>query len=215
MHQQGVVVGGKTPPLSSQIVEVGGEATPLKARPLASIPTATGGETTTHTVDDTASTPQHCNRTPVRAATGVDIPPSMVSTAFDNPFDFTKDAPSIPPMPPPLATWDCCGMTHPTATRSRCGKCNKWMEGKRKPHIRNCNGKAEKGANKMEVKGKVAKKKGVAKYPASQIALLPTSTQMSKIFGATIDTWPQDGDSVGATTATNEMEWLPWKRSRR
>ena len=38
VHQQCVVVGGKTPPLASQSVEVGGKATPL-----ASIPTATGG----------------------------------------------------------------------------------------------------------------------------------------------------------------------------
>ena len=83
------------------------------------------------------------------------------------------------------------------------------MGGKRKPQIRKCNGKAEKGAKKMAVKGKVAKKKGVAKYPASQIALLLKGTQISEISGATIDTWPQDGDSVGATTSTNETDTVP------
>ena len=43
VHQQSVVVGGKTPPLASQSVEVGGKATPLKATFLGSIPTVTGG----------------------------------------------------------------------------------------------------------------------------------------------------------------------------
>ena len=107
-------------------------------------------------------------------------------------------------MRPPLATWGCCRMTHPTETGSRCRKCNKWMGGKRKPQIRKCNGKAAKGAKKMAVKGRVAKKKGVTKYPASQIALSPAGTQMSETSGATIDTWPQDGDSVGVTTATDD-----------
>ena len=45
VHRQGVVVGGKNQPLSSQSVGVGGKATTLKATHLASIPTATeGGE---------------------------------------------------------------------------------------------------------------------------------------------------------------------------
>ena len=83
------------------------------------------------------------------------------------------------------------------------------MGGKRKPQIRKCYGKASKGAKKMAVKGKVAKKKGVTKYPASQIALSPAVTQMSEISGATIDTWPQDGDSVGATTATDDTDTVP------
>ena len=56
----------------------------------------------------------------------------------------------------------------------------------------------------MAVKGRVSKKKGVTKYPASQIALLPTGTQMSEISVATIYAWPQDGNSVGATTATDD-----------
>ena len=200
VHQKDVVVGGKTPPLASQSVEVGGKSTPLKAKPLASV------QTSTHTVAATDITPQRCNRTPARAATAVDISPAMVATAVDTPFDFTKDSTSIPPVSPPLATWDCCGMTHLTATRSRCGKFNKWMGGKRKPQISKCNSKAAKGANKMAVKGKVSKKKGVAKYPASQITLSPAGTQMSEISGATIDTWPQDGDSVGASTATAKTD---------
>ena len=61
----------------------------------------------------------------------------------------------------------------------------------------------------MAVKGKVAKKKGVAKYPASQIALSPAGTQMSEISGVTIDTWPQDSDSIGVSTATAEMATVP------
>ena len=77
------------------------------------------------------------------------------------------------------------------------------MGGKRKSQTRNCNGKAEKGAKKMAVKGRLSKKKGVTKYPASQIALSPAGTQISEIYGAAIDTWPQDGNSVGATTSTD------------
>ena len=61
----------------------------------------------------------------------------------------------------------------------------------------------------MAVKGKVAKKKEAAKYPEYQIALSPAGTQMSEISGATIDTWPQYGDSVGATTATDETDMVP------
>ena len=58
------------------------------------------------------------------------------------------------------------------------------MGGKRKPQIRKSKGKASKGAKKKSGKGKVSKKKGVAKYPASQIALLPAGTQM---YGLTMD----------------------------
>ena len=88
------------------------------------------------------------------------------------------------------------------------------MGGKRKPQIRKCNGKAAKGANKMAVKGKVAKKKGVAKYPESQIELSPIGTKISRltmdeISGATIDTWPQDGNSIGASTASAETDMVP------
>ena len=56
----------------------------------------------------------------------------------------------------------------------------------------------------MAVKVSVAKKKGVTKYPASQIALSPAGTQISEISGATIDTWPQDGNSIGMATATDD-----------
>ena len=91
------------------------------------------------------------------------------------------------------------------------------MGGKRKPQIRNSNGKAEKGAKKKAVKGKVDKKKGVKKYPESQIALSPAGTKMSgltmdEISGATIDTRPQDGDSVGASTATAETDTVPLEK---
>ena len=234
------------PHLASQSVEVGGKVTPLKATPMASIVTPTGGgvigegdaaiparggvaadhsflspvQTSTHTVAATASMPQRCNRTPARAATAVDISPAMVDTAVDTPFDFTTDAPSIPPVPPPPATWDCCGMTHLTATRSWCGKCNKWMVGKIKPHIRKYNGKAEKGANKMEVKGKVAKKKGVAKYPASQIALSPAGTQISgltmdEISGRPLIHGPKMATALACSRPPPRRTRFPWTRLRR
>ena len=61
----------------------------------------------------------------------------------------------------------------------------------------------------MAVKGEVVKKKGVSKYPASQITLSPAATKMYEISGATIDTWPQDGNSVGATTATDKTDTVP------
>ena len=81
VHKQGVVVGGKTSPLASQSVEVWGKATPLKATPLKATPLESV-QTAFHTVADTAIMPQRCNRTPVRAATAVDIPPAMVATAL-------------------------------------------------------------------------------------------------------------------------------------
>ena len=58
------------------------------------------------------------------------------------------------------------------------------MGGKRKPQIRKSKGKSAKWAKKKSGKGKVSKKKGVAKYPASKIALLPAGTQM---YGLTMD----------------------------
>ena len=76
------------------------------------------------------------------------------------------------------------------------------------------NGKSAKGVKKNSVKGKVSKKKGVEKYPASQISLSPAGTKMfgltmDEISGATIDKWPQYGDSVGASTATAETDTVP------
>ena len=82
MHQQGVVVGGKTPPLASKSVEVGEDSTSLKSTPLASIPTTTGVVTATHTLAATDSMLQRCNRTIARSATSVDITPTMVPTIF-------------------------------------------------------------------------------------------------------------------------------------
>ena len=88
------------------------------------------------------------------------------------------------------------------------------MEGKRKPHIRNSKGKAAKGSNKKAGKGKVDKEKGVAKYPASQIALSPAGTEMSgltmdEISRATFETRSQDGDIVGASMATAKTDTVP------
>ena len=64
----------------------------------------------------------------------------------------------------------------------------------------------------MAVEVRVAKTNEVTKYLASQIALSPAGTQMSEISGAKIDTCPQDGDSIGATTATNETDTVPWDK---